>query len=112
MVGAGAVPFRRHQHAHQPEPAHAGEEVVGVAALQVPPAGMGGELALGEVARHVADHALLVGQEDAVRCHGAGPQSRSKAASTGVQATPLIGRMSCGQQEKATMASISARSTT
>ena len=112
MVGPGAVPFRRHQHPHQPELAHPGQDVVRIAAVQVPRAGVGRELALGEVARHVADHALLVGQEDAVRCHGAGPQSRSKAASTGVQATPLIGRMSCGQQEKATMASISARSTT
>ena len=77
VVGAGAVPFRRHQHAHQPELAHAGQDVVRIAAVQVPRAGMGGELARGEVARHVADHALLVGEEDAVPCHVAGPQSRS-----------------------------------
>ena len=70
VVGTRPVPFRRHQHPHEPEPAHAGEDVVRVAAVQVPIARVRRELALGEVARHVADHALLVGEEDAVRCHG------------------------------------------
>ena len=65
VVRAGAVPFRRHQHAHEPELAHPGEDVIGVTAVQVPLAGMGGELVGGEVARHVADHPLLVGEEDA-----------------------------------------------
>ena len=75
--GAGAVPFRRHQHPHEPELAHAGENIVRIAAVQVPIARVRRELALGEVARHVADHPLLVAEEEAVGRHGVRSQSRS-----------------------------------
>ncbi|MNZ46568.1 hypothetical protein D3C78_642520 [compost metagenome] len=66
IVDVGAAPGFRHYHAEQTELAHLGDQGVVDPAGLFPGLGVGRDLAAGEIARHVADHALLFGQFDIV----------------------------------------------
>ncbi|MNN31998.1 hypothetical protein D3C81_1457090 [compost metagenome] len=67
IVGVGAAPVLRHDHAEQAQRAHFGDNLFRQAAVAVPLGGAGGQALAGKGARAVADHLLLFG---VVAVHG------------------------------------------
>ena len=66
-VGARAAVLGGHAHAHQPELAELGEDLLGEGVLAIPGRGARGDLLVGEAARQGADLALLVAELEAHR---------------------------------------------
>ncbi len=68
VVDIAAAPFFRDDHAEQAKLAHLGDQSVVDPAGLFPGLCMGGDLAAGEVARHVADHALVFAEFEVMHC--------------------------------------------
>jgi hypothetical protein len=69
-IGAGASPALRNRHAEQPERSHFREDLAGDAGFTVPGGRIGRQARGSKVARHVANHALLLAEN---HCSGFGP---------------------------------------
>ncbi|MNE32408.1 hypothetical protein D3C80_1260190 [compost metagenome] len=84
VAGVAAAQLLRYQHAEEAELAHLADRLGGIAMLAIPLLGERAQALLGELASHLADTQLIVGQQ-----HGQSPQSRRSTAMAVASPPPM-----------------------